>query len=728
MLCTEGELANSFILPLSFLTKPILNTCFGGIVKKSILVITVCLSIILSACSSPAPTTEAPVLTEAAQPTATVPPTEPPTPTEVPPTSTPEPTATPEPEPQPITADNVSGIALSSVVEIPRQPNLIFEADPGRNEYYGSSGIVGGYTPDSQHLIFRSDAGVDVLAAQTLEVEKHYPGLYLANILADGRFAAVQSSQLVFVDPVSGEMETVETDASFSGLYAVNPSGEQAAVLVDDNIVRLYSLTGGEPLDIDLGQSDPPQKLSFTGDGGTLILVILGGGNSRFEAYETATATKLYDYPTYNPPQFSTDGKYFSVTTFNGVVVVDTATNDVLNTYNPGHIIERGCDLAANICVDHGVNLWGNFVIGSPETAIVITKEVRSEGKPGNSIAEQAWHEVSSVDSTFIANMVTGEARFVFGGYSLESLRTGFGAPDGSTFVIIQNNGKLGLHSLTNGEKVAESDRFAVGSAPKLSADGNLVGWSNLNGVYAYDWQNAELTLEAAQPLPVSKSTFLGFLPEGRLLVESVPAAGTGVDVWDIASGSIASTLAGLADCSADSAGAYVLCTVPSSGARRIIAVDDPDNIVFTTNDPTITVLSPAGDSYATCNIDAGSITYKNYESGNVTIAQPCQPMAYSPDGTLLVLQSGMVVGLPSGESTLTLEADASGKAFDGESPAVFFGTDLIILGNRVFDSASGELLVELPVSNALGFMLSEDGLTLNVLTGSGLEQWQVTQ
>jgi hypothetical protein len=646
----------------------------------------------------------------------------------VPPTSTPEPTATPTPAAQPISAANISGVALSSVVEIPRQPNLIFEPDPGRNELTGPSGILGGYTPDSQHIIFRTDAGVDVLAAQTLELEKHYPGLFLANVLADGRFAAVKGNQLVFVDPVSGEMETVETEADFSTVYGINPNGEQVAVLVEGNIVRLYSLTGGEPMDIDLGRSDPPQKIFFTGDGSTLILQMLAGNNSRFEAYEAATATKLYDYPTYNPPQFSADGKYFTVTTANGVVVVDPATNTVLNTYNPGHIIERGCDLAANLCVDHGVNMWGNFVIGSPETTIVITKEVRSEGKPGNTLAEQGWHEVSSVDSTFIANTVTGEARFVFSGYSLASLRTGFGAPDGSMFVIIQSDGKLGLHSLTNGEKVAESDRFSVGSAPKLSADGALVGWSNLNGVYAYDWQGAELRLEAAQPLPISKSTLLGFISEGRLLVESVPAAGSGVDVWDIASGSIVSTLVGLADCSADAAGAYVLCYVPSSGARRIIAVDDPEKIVFTTNDPNITVISPTGDSYATCNIGAGSITYKNYESGSVTIAQPCQPMVYSPDGTRLVLQSGVVVSLPGGEQAVTLEADASGKVFGDESPTVFFGADLIILGNRVFEAASGALLVELPVSSALGYALSEDGLTLTVLTGSGLEQWQVTE
>jgi hypothetical protein len=95
-------------------------------VKKPILVITICISLILSACSSPAPTTTAtPVPTDAIEkPTAILVPTDAPEPTEVLSTHTPEPTATLGPEPQPLSAANAANLAFQGMVELPRTSQL----------------------------------------------------------------------------------------------------------------------------------------------------------------------------------------------------------------------------------------------------------------------------------------------------------------------------------------------------------------------------------------------------------------------------------------------------------------------------------------------------------------------------------------------------------------------------------------------------------------------------
>lgn len=691
---------------------------------KKIALVLISLGLILSACSSPTPaTTEAPAPTTAPeQPTATLAPTE--TPTEVPPTSTPEPTATPTPAPQPISAANISGLALASVVEIPRQPNLVL--DPNL------SGVVGGYTSDSQHIILRTDAGVDVLSHQSLDLEAHYPGLQLINILSDGRFAALQGGSLVFVEPLSGEMESVGTDVNFSGQFAVSPTGEKAASAVDSKTVRLYSLTGGQPLDIPIKNSELPEKLQFTGDGVNLVLeFISNSSNSRFEVYDTSAAQKLYEYPTYRAPEFSTDGKYFVAGDMNGLYVYDTPTAKVVGTAAWNVIYHRGVPaegIVKGALIEDRIDLTDFFLVGGPETGIGFYVHQKTViDNPAGQWNTDLYHTDNTFES-YVLDFTTGVQKFVFSGYGADQMAAGFGATDGSTFLLINKSGELALHNLKDGSRITLSDRYTVGGPELLSPDGSQVGWSNLKGVYVYDWQAGKSVLEQGQPLPLSQSALVSFLPEGRLLVESTPGGGVGLDIWNIASGQIETTVPALADCSADAVGTYVLCMVPSSQARRIIAVDDPDKIVFSTNDPNITVLSPTGDSYATCKPGSGSITYKNYESGIVTIAQPCQPMVYSPDGTLLVLQNGVVVNLPSGESTLTLEADASGKVFSSETSAAFFGLDFILIGNRAFDSASGKLLAELPVSGALGFALSDDGLTLNVLTGQGMEQWQVTQ
>ncbi len=614
---------------------------------------------------------------------------------------------------------------MAGVVTIPRQPNLLL--DPNL------SGVVGGYTSDSQHIILRTDAGVDVLSPQSLDLEAHYPGLQLVSLLSDGRFAALQGGSLVKVDPVSGEMESAETEADFSGQFAVSPTGEQAASVVDTKTVRLYSLTGGQPLDIPIKNSELPEKILFTGDGANLVLEFISNSssNSRFEVYDTSAAQKLYEYPTYRAPEFSTDGKYFVAGDMNGLYVYDTTTAKVVGTAAWNVVYHRGVPaegIVKGALIEDRIDLTDFFLVGGPETGIGFYVHQKTViDNPAGQWNTDLYHTDNSFES-YVLDFTTGVQKFVFSGYGADQMAAGFGATDGSTFLLINKSGELALHSLKDGSRITLSDRYTVGGPELLSPDGAQVGWSNLKGVYVYDWQAAKAVLEAQQPLPISQSALVSFLPEGRLLIESTPGGGVGLDIWNIASGQIETTVPALADCSADSAGLYVLCTVPSSGARRIVALDNPDKIVFSTNDPNITVLSPTGDSYATCKPGGNSITYKNYESGNVTIAQPCQEMFYSSDAAMLVLQSGVVVNLPSGESTLTLEVDAGGKAFSGDSPAAFFGPDFIVIGNRAFDSSSGKLLAELPVSGALGYTLSEDGLTLNVLTGQGMEQWQVTQ
>ena len=248
------------------------------------------MTLILAACSGPAP---APTQTGSAQATATAAPaTEIPlptntptvvpatnTPTDVPPTSTPEPTATATAAPRLIDALTIAGLSKLGEVTIPRQPYLLLDDS--------LSGAVGGYTSDSQHLVLSTGAGVDVLSTATLDIEAHYPGLRLVALLTDGRFAALHGDALVKVAPISGEMETVATEADFSGAFAVSPTGEQVASVVDARTVRLYSLTGAA---LDIPTRAAPSKVTFTGDGAFVILDFIRTADARFEVYETGAA------------------------------------------------------------------------------------------------------------------------------------------------------------------------------------------------------------------------------------------------------------------------------------------------------------------------------------------------------------------------------------------------------------------------------------------------------
>ncbi len=701
---------------------------------KKLVYLVIGLALILSACSSPTPT--------AAPTQAAVPPTEAPTPangtqgqaatsapTEVPtatpteaPTNTPEPTATPTPAAQPISAANVANLAQTGTIDIPRQPNLVLNTN--------LSGEVGGYTSDSQHIVLRSDSGVDVLSVAKLEVEKQFPGMRLAALLSDGRFAAVQGNSLVKVNPATGDMETVKTDADFSGRFAVSPTGEQAASVADAKTLRVYSLTGGDPLDIPLKKSQYPDNMFFTGDGVHLVLEFLYSDPSRIEVYDAATAKKLYEFSNGLDPAFSTDGKHYVLRDFNGVDVYDVATGKPGAHSAANVIYHRGLagDAVKGALVEDRIDLMSYFVVGGPENGIAFYTHSKTYIDNPQGQWNTDLYKTDNTYETYVQDFTTGKQKFAFAGYGLDQLAVGFGAPDNSTFLLINKKGQLALHSLKDGGRLALSDRYTVGGGPVLSPDGTQVAWSNLIGAYVYDWQNAKSVMEQKQTLPLSASAAVAFLPDGKLLVESVPGGGSGLDIWDMAKGTIDTTVPALSNCQVDTAGQYVLCTAPSTGARRILALNNPDKIVFNTNDPNITILSPTGDAYATCKPGDGSIKYKKYAAPATSIKQPCQSMFITQDGASLVLQNGTVIGLADGKPALTLEADANGKAFGSGAPVTFFGKDFILIDNRAFDKASGKFLGQLPISGALGYALSTDGLTLDVLTGHGLEQWQVVK
>jgi hypothetical protein len=284
--------------------------------------------------------------------------------------------------------------------------------------------------------------------------------------------------------------------------------------------------------------------------------------------------------------------------------------------------------------------------------------------------------------------------------------------------------------------------------------------------VNVYNWKTGEFVLQqkhTTTPVGVGR---LGFIGNTGLFVglnssfvnkfglnEQLPQ----LDIWDLESGQITSTYDSLNACEVQDAGTYVKCSVYKVTsdyigvvATRIFPVSDPNTILATDNEAKVfMVSSPTADGYATCEAGGNTISVKAGAAPALRLNYPCQPFVYASTGAALFLQDGTVVDIASGEAPLQLTVDDSGKAFEagfidsnvqfephlqleayiGQTPKFFEGDGFLVINNRVFDSNTGALLVELSGNNAVyGITVADEGYSLMLLTNRGLERWQVVQ
>ncbi len=679
------------------------------------------LLLVVSACASPpAATQEAAVSPTLAASNVTEEPTAEPTP---------EATATPQLVPQPITAANAASLAYTGLMELPRQPELASKAD--------APGIVGAFTPDGQFIALRSTTGVEVLLAADLSPVASYPGTLL-NVLLDGRLAVAQDGLLVLIDPASGESEATGTPLTLNGRLQVSPSGAASARLVSSALVELVDLASGTTIEI----SPPGDSLIymfFTGSGSHLLL----GDGGMFWIYDAATGAEVYARQSWTKPALTSDGQFVVDQDRNGISVIEIATGTVVNSFAGGYTIERGCGVET--CVDHLAHLIAYYLPGDLENAIVFWQQTIGRWNVGeNPNFDDHYTFVTDVG---VQNLLTAELKFSFPGYQVSDLIIGLTAPDGSSLLMIKTDGSMYLHSLTDGSLLASSETYTVGGESRFSPDGSQVTWSNLMGSYVYDPAAGEFDVELPVALPgFMQAGAVQWLANGGLATEGVTTDGwtfqSQTDFWDAATGTIIATDYGLGNCTADQAGLTLLC-VKDWASQRIIKSDAPASVLFATSDlHAYTILHPQGLGYATCVLGAGTISVRSYAEGTRSVAATCQPMIFNADGTALLLQDGSLINVADGALLVSFEADADGRVFEGdpvaaanqgffpnqEQPVSLFTADLVVVNDRVFDAASGALLADLNITDVWGLSLSADGLTLQVLTPFGIEQWQVLQ
>ncbi len=661
------------------------------------------------------------VPTNTSEPTATLEPTS--TPTDPPePTVTPEPTATatPEPQPQKITGDNAAQLTYQEMVEIPRKPNLQWPY------------VL--FSPDSQKMVVQTEAGIEILKADTMEFEASYSSLNVHGFLADGRLYGKQIGRLVFVDLASGEVESIELEANFSGVYVVSPQANKLAYVENDNAIQVIDLVSGAVNSIGIKTADRLNKLIFSGDGSVLLAWWQWEyPHAHYIAYDATAGTWLYEQPTNRVgPKLLAGGEHFAYEPQGNSLSIRTFADNKEITSAPMSISAGGSLFFGYTYADNGAALAGRY--WSREGMAILSVDV----------------EAAVGEAVIFFPDIGPEPELVF-------------APDAAAFLVIWPDDRLELRQRATGDVLAETDRYAMGSKLALSPDGTQVAWSTFHSVNVFDWQTGQFTFQVeseALPTNVGRVSFVG---ESTLAVEMVdsfyneegwPTRLLQVDLWNLDSGDINTSFNYLNACDSQDEGQYLRCALYKDtgelAATRLFLLSNPNIIPISDNTETIFMVgSPTANSVAYCEASSNSIAVKAELAPLSRLAYPCQSFFYDPAGEYLYLQDGAVVRIASGEKVLQLAVDDTGKAFEsefigpflpiimhlqledhnGQPPQYLFGDGFIVINNRVFEASSGALLVELTGSISVqGITFSENGKSLLLLTNRGLERWQVVQ
>jgi hypothetical protein len=645
--------------------------------------------------------------------------------TEAPPTDTPEPTATATPAQQVISGANAAGLAFESIVELPRQPNL------------AAPYVL--FPPDGQSVLVQTEAGLDVLNT-SLELQTTHGGMQAVGLLADGRVYGKQDGGVVFLDLASGDTEAVTTPA-FTSLYTVSPDGAKLAYIQDDTHLAVVDLASGTETVINIKFSDMLNMLGFSGDGAILVAWWeLNYPNASYAAYSTETGRQLYEQPTNRmAPVILSDGAHIAVEPIGQSVELHSLADN-----------SKGASVGTIVDLPDDRYFGGGFSVASSGALMVGNFAPGFEPTDPKVLIATSFETGASLSIV----SVSGVWPQVFAG------------ADGATFVVVWPDGRVTLYQADGGDVLAESTAYAVGSHPALSPDGSRVAWATFAGVDVVDWQKGDVVLEAAQPSQVTHIGRVTFSGNDTLLAETVnltlnefgrEAWTVRLSQWDLAAGQFETSIEGLSACDATDPGTYLKCSVyqingNSLGiiATRILAIADPEQVLFNDNQAEVfMVSSPTADSYATCMSGGDSISVKAGADPAVFLEFACQPFFYGPAGDVLYLQDGTVVDIASGAATMQLEVDAAGHAFEagfiesmilfephlqseryiGRAPEFLAGDGFIVINDRVFDAATGDLLADLPgINEVYGLTLADEGFSLMVLSNRGLERWTVVQ
>ncbi len=641
-------------------------------------------------------------------------------------TAAPEPTPTPALEPQPITADNAAGLALASVTDLGRE----FLADPNANWNAAK------WTPDGAYVVVETDRGFDTLDGATLELVYSADGYLPVDMLADGRVAALMGEELVFINPATGEAESKGT-VSNPSVLAVSADGNLLAYATAPDRVNLVTLASGTVIEITIVRTFAQTRmldLVFRPDGQILFIA---GEDARPVSFttliNTADGSALYEMP--------------------GSGRVIPAPNDTWYMYLNDGVSTGTGELARpkNDSPEPFLQTRFSKEVGAYQDGKGTIAQLRDYSFIGSS-SEWAGLYLGSYDDW---NITYSSPAFLILFWNDTGANTGTLSelsnaglplslefnPAGSAFVTTDWEGGIYLWSRA-GDALAVNEDYASGGNPALSPSGDLLAVPHSTSVSVLNSADLSevasyLYPESLLPGAINFSGHVLFADAGTLVVTADSIANLRWDVGsrksvilDISSGEALRTLAHLHNCRISGAGTALLCENFDNQATQVVRLSD--GALLTSFKPADDLrhlrLSHGGNLLSSCREGAASITVQDLGSGGSRPFNfPCQDVLFLPGDTSLLLADGSLVDVETREIIGSFAVPAPLAEF----PAAFFSPngDFVLIGNQVYDLASGELLAALDGYETLyGAALAEDGLTLLLLTERGLERWSVNQ
>lgn len=643
------------------------------------------------------------------------------------------PTEEPAPvfEPQAITAANASGLTLADLTDLHRE----FLADP-----FGAWSAAR-WTPDGAYVVVETSDGFDTLDGASLELVYSADGYRPLDILADGRVAAFMDSELVLVDPATGDTES-KGSAVHTGVIAVSQDGSYMAYVTGINTVSLVTLDSGEISELTISRPyalTGIQHLAFLGDSSALVVSgtdVLS--NSPVTLINLTDSTVMYEIQSPAPivPYPGTDWYLY----------LDSATSD-----SPGSLARPAGSGTAQF-------LQATFAY-RPYSSTYNESTGKRTGSSGTATdlsyiaGTEEWAVLylgNYAELTYQFNLLYSRPDFfiLFWNSSGENTATitkledgtlpnslAF-APDGESFVTTATSGNVQLWS-RDGSPLAFT-QYTSGGRAMLSPDGSLLAIPGLGSLSLVNSTDLSPDSEIVYPEPAfpGATNFGGqvhFAGEDQLVLSTLAATDAGSDwgprvtlVHDVESGELLRRLDNLSDCETSYSGASILCFNFDNQSTQLVSLEDGALLTsFKADGISFIRLSQNGMQLSSCREGGDQITIQDFSGGaNLVLNFACQDVLFLPGDTTVLLADGTLVDLESREAVGSFAFD---EAY-AELPQAFFSPDgdFVVIGNQVYDLANGALLATLEgIETLYGAALVDDGLTLMLHTDRGLEYWQ---
>lgn len=641
----------------------------------------------------------------------------------------PEPTATftpepsPTPVPVPIELSNVSQISLDSI------QTLEYKFFDSFYRWNYSGWNYARYSPDGAYIIVDIQRGIDVLDAEDLELVSEYQGLDPISFVDSDRLFVKTQTDLAILNYVTGELVELNQQGLFTDgyltAYALHPAGDQLAISTGATTVEVISLTGDETRSIQLQGKytfDRVDSLTFSPDG----LYLLASGNNAWDQYQSVTLVMdtesgeyLYELLTNGPLVFSPKGTEFA---FRGPLTLEVAN------------LEDGKDIGsapAFLWWDKGGMQYGYMDFTGMENMLAVAYTGMSgfgedQYKPDALMVIYEYPGSREVET--IRDIGQNAANLDY-------------APDGTRFMIVNpDDASIRLFDSESKEIVSTRIYYRGGEAA-ISPDGQIIAVPSATTleIMLFDANSMEqlnsidvagyleqYTTRWAVDLPANVS--IKFINANQLLVNLSDWNVSLAMIWDIQEKQLVRTYVD-ASCNEFSGNTETMICY-TDGKVQVFETFTGTSLYITKQDYGGTGLSYDGQQFISCLADTTSYTIKPLHGrGLGYLTKECQGFFALPSGSEILLLNGEIISIETGESRVTLEAP--GDQARRWSPFGYYSPsgDYVLFGTSIYDLTSGVWLVTLEGIQAIySAAISEDGLTLILVTNRGFEYWSIGQ